>query len=330
MLGSYQSAGCCYSMSLIPLTRDTFETLIPSVATGAQYAYYWGRLPDLLRRVLISVVGVFAVLIFRVIVGDGFEIFELLAGITVGFYWLWGPVLWASLKNREYRRYAYTGFWQGQVLDVYVTNEVISKEETVNKIGDLVIVENRERCLNLEIGDETGYSTLLKVPLKRNHQSILWGDMAQMLVLSDRRDLGRITKTTDVYIPNNNVWVSDYPFLQREAFIEVGRGLQAELRTQADELRRPRQGRRPRTNEANDYGDDRDYSRDNDYEPTSRRVPRSKRTPRYLEETSRRSRQGNPAPQDNGWGEEDSLPQQPSDPNATPPRRRRRPRVDWG
>lgn len=313
-------------MSLIPLTRETFETLIPLVATGAQYAYYWGRLPDLLRRVLISVVGVFAVLIFRVIVGDGFEIFELLSGITVGLYWLWGPVLWASLKNRQYRCYAYTGFWQGQVLDVYVTNEVISKEETVNKIGDLVIVENRERCLNLEIGDETGYSTLLKVPLKRNHQSILRGDMAQMLVLSDRRDLGRINKTTDVYIPNNNVWVSDYPFLQREAFIEVGRGLQIELQAQAEESRQPRR-RRSRDVELDDYGDDRGSIGGDTYAPTS---PRTQRTSRSLEDASRRQNQGRSARQDDGWGEEDTSPQRSVDPTEAPPRRRRRPRVDWG
>ncbi|TAF39000.1 MAG: phosphate ABC transporter permease, partial [Oscillatoriales cyanobacterium] len=31
---------------LIPLTRETFQELIPAVATGAQYKYFWGKPPD--------------------------------------------------------------------------------------------------------------------------------------------------------------------------------------------------------------------------------------------------------------------------------------------
>jgi len=48
-----------------------------------------------------------------------------------------------------------SGFFRGRVLDVFITEELIG-EETVNNKGDLVIVENRERRLNLEVGDETG------------------------------------------------------------------------------------------------------------------------------------------------------------------------------
>jgi hypothetical protein len=40
-------------------------------------------------------------------------------------------------------------------------------------------------------------------------------------VLSYRPDLSSIAKVTDVYIPSQNLWVSDYPFLQRDVFVEV-------------------------------------------------------------------------------------------------------------
>ncbi len=207
---------------LIPLTRKTFESLIPKVATGAQYVYYWGKLSDLLRRFLISVVGVTVLILgLGLIIGPEVGFFQFLLGLIVGLYWLWGPVLWASLKNLECRKFSYSGFWQGEVLDVYVTEELIGQEETVNKQGDLVIVENRERCLNIEVGDETGFSTQLRVPLKREHQAIAPGDTAQMLVMSNRGDLSRISKTSDIYIPAHDVWVSDYPYLQREAFVDV-------------------------------------------------------------------------------------------------------------
>ncbi|NES69969.1 MAG: phosphate ABC transporter permease, partial [Okeania sp. SIO2D1] len=41
---------------LVPLTRKTFEQLIPTVATSDQYKYYWGKFSDVLKRALISAV----------------------------------------------------------------------------------------------------------------------------------------------------------------------------------------------------------------------------------------------------------------------------------
>jgi hypothetical protein len=211
---------------LIPLTRKTFETLIPRVATGAQYIYCWGKVSDFLRRLLISIIGVAIVILgIGLFVGPDIGFFRFLLGLIVGLYWLWGPVLWASLRNRAYRKISYSGFWRGEVLDVYLTEELIGQEETVNDRGDLVIVENRERCFNIEVGDESGFSTRLQVPLERSHQAIRTGDMAEMLVLSNRKDLSRISKTSDIYIPDNDIWVSDYPYLQREAFADVSQRL---------------------------------------------------------------------------------------------------------
>lgn len=217
---------------LIPLTRKTFEEIVPAVATGAQYAHYWGKLSDLLRRVLISVVGIFAVVLLKALFfRQGFDEILLVFGISIGLYWLWGPILTASLQNIECRRYGYCGFWQGKVLDIYITEELVGTQENVNQRGDLVVMENRERCLNLEVGDELGFLTSLRVPLKRNHKAIDVGDLAELLVFSNRADLGRIAKTSDIYIPDHNLWVSDYPYLRRDAFIEVSRRINLRLET---------------------------------------------------------------------------------------------------
>lgn len=249
---------------LIPLTRKTFESLIPVVATGPQYLYFWGKLPDLLRRLLISIVGVLiATLGIGLVFGADYGFLRFAFGVGSGFYWLWGPVLWASLKNLEYRRVPYAGFWQGEVLDVYITDELIGQEETVNNRGDLVIVENRERCINLEVGDEAGFTARLRVPLKRSHQAIDVGDTAQMVVMSNRGDLGRITKNTDIYIPNHNLWVNDYPYLQRDAFIEVSRQLRSRERRQPDDRSPGRSNRSER----------RERSSRNDQSPSPRRPP---------------------------------------------------------
>ena len=204
---------------LIPITRERFETLIPLTATASQYAYYWGNWQNVIKQVLFSLMGILLVWLLSFILhSQGLSLF---LGIVVGLYWLWSPVAKASFRNANYRRYPYSGFWQGEILDVYVTEEVIGTEETANAKGELVLVENRERRLNLELGDERGFFAQVQVPLRRQHQFISPGQTVHLLVMSEDRDLRRIAKLSDLYIPNRQIWVSDYPWLQREAFKDV-------------------------------------------------------------------------------------------------------------
>lgn len=225
---------------LVPLTRQKFEQLIPRIATGDQYRYCWGKSSDFLRRLLISVVAVVVIWLLALVLGEGLQPLLFSVGLIAGLYWLWAPVLWASLRNAEYRRYKYSGFFRGQVLDEFITEELIGKEETVNNKGDLVIVENRERRLNLEVGDETGFATDLQVPIRRGHQVIAPGQVAEMMVLSNKADLSSIAKVTDIYIPSHDLWVSDYPYLRRDFFVEVSR------RIRDDRDREPRSRRSSR------------------------------------------------------------------------------------
>lgn len=207
---------------LVPLTRSKFEELIPIISTGAQYIYCWGKLPDFLRRLLISVIGIVLIWLLGGFLGYNLQF---IFGLIIGLYWLWAPVLWASRRNLDNRRFKYAGFWQGEVLDVYISEELIGQEETVNRRGDLVIIENRERRLNLEVGDETGFTTRTQVPLRRNYQSIRLGDVAEMLVFSHQADLSRISRISDLYIPSHNLWVSDYPYVRRDVFEQISRSL---------------------------------------------------------------------------------------------------------
>ena len=210
---------------LVPITREKFEQLIPILASSPQYIYFWGKFPDFLKRLLISVIGIAVVLLLNIFLGSGFYALSLLLGIISGLYWWWGPIYLATRRNLEVRRYKYSGFWRGRVADVFVTEELIGQEETVNNRGELVIVENRERRLNVDVEDETGFSAQLQVPLRRLHKGISRGQIAEMLVMSNEPDLGRIAKTSDLYIPSLNLWVSDYPYLQRDFFSQMSRQL---------------------------------------------------------------------------------------------------------
>ena len=210
---------------LEPLTREKLEQLIPIIATGQQYAYYWGKWSDLLNRLLISVVAVVVILILDLLFGDRAEALIFLIGGIAALYWLWYPVYQASLRNIANRRFQYGGFWRGRVLEVFLTEELIGEEETVNQRGELVIVENRERWINLVLGDRTGFEVEVQAPLQRIYKGIKPGQTAELLVLSNSSDLARINKISDAYIPARNLWVGQYPYIQRDVFIEVSRQL---------------------------------------------------------------------------------------------------------
>ncbi len=170
---------------------------------------------------LISAVAVVLLLVLYNFAGSDVGPLVLITGLMAGLYWLWGPIFWASLRNAECRKYKYCGFWQGRVLDIYITDEVTSQEETVNQKGQLVIVDNLEPRINLEVGDKTGFTTTLKAPLQKNHQGIVRGQAALMLIMSNQEDLSRIAKVSDIYIPSREVWVSDYPYLRKDLFVEM-------------------------------------------------------------------------------------------------------------
>ncbi|MEM8673312.1 MAG: phosphate ABC transporter permease [Cyanobacteria bacterium P01_G01_bin.67] len=210
---------------LTPLTREKMEQLIPLIATGKQYSYYWGKWSDILNRLLVSVVGIVVVLILDVLFGDQGEALILLLGGIVALYWLWCPVYQASRRNAANRRFKYSGFWRGKVLDVFLTEELIGEEETVNQRGELVIIENRERWINLILGDQTGFKLEVQAPLQRIYKGIKPGQTAELLVLSNKLDLSQINKISDAFIPQRNIWVGQYPYLQRDVFLEVSRQL---------------------------------------------------------------------------------------------------------
>ncbi|MDJ0689517.1 MAG: phosphate ABC transporter permease [Xenococcaceae cyanobacterium MO_188.B32] len=231
---------------LISLTREKFEQIIPLIATGPQYAYYWGKWQDLLNRLLVSVVAIVVILLFNSIVGEGAHALVLLLAVIGGLYWLWAPVYWASLRNTSYRKYKYCGFWQARILEIFITEDLLREEETVNERGELVIIENRERRINLVLGDETGFEAEVNAPLQRIHKAIKTGQTAQLLVLSNQPNLARIDKITDAYIPSQNLWIGEYPWLQRDVFSEVSLELERKKRPQYGDRPRGRYNQRRR------------------------------------------------------------------------------------
>ena len=210
---------------LVPLTREAFEQLIPLVATGTQYSFYWGKWRDLLQRLFISLTILIVTWILGTLSGSRWLNIKFLFYIISGSYWLWAPILWASIKNRNYRIYPYCGFWSGKVLDVFITEKLIREEQTVNKFGELLVIENKKRLINIEVGDKRGFTAIVTMPADRLLQVVKPGESAEMLVISKVSNLSRITRVTDVYLPRHDLWVGQYPYLRRDIFKQISLSL---------------------------------------------------------------------------------------------------------
>jgi hypothetical protein len=214
---------------ITPLKRKKFDELIPAVPTADQYQYYWGKGQDLFRRILISValLVVFTLIYNRVNDNSPNSFVALMVFVTAalgGMYWMLEPVLIAVGRNAKLRRLANCGFWQAEVLDVYLSEEVLSKQESVDNRGRLDVSYNTESFFNVELGDRTGFITTIRVPMRREYKRIAPKQVVCMLLFSNDRSFSRINKiTTDAYIPKLNIWISDYPYLRRDLFLDLTR-----------------------------------------------------------------------------------------------------------
>jgi hypothetical protein len=210
---------------LIPLKKEAINDLIPTIATGSQYVYYWANFSTFLKNLFISLIGILIFWILGAIFGKAGEGISLIFRVIAGLYWLWSPIYWASVRNAKFRRYNYIGFWRGRVLDVYLSEELVKEESAIDRLGRAMIVENRRRLFNIEIGDKSGFYATVTTPRKRIHSVVKRGQAVEGLLLSNDPDFMRIGQITDVYIPRHKLWLGDYPYIRRDVFTQIRREL---------------------------------------------------------------------------------------------------------
>ncbi|BAQ65654.1 phosphate ABC transporter permease [Geminocystis sp. NIES-3709] len=206
---------------LIPLKQEAINDLIPPIATGSQYSYYWANFATLLKNLFISLVGVLFFWLLGSFFGRAGDNLSLIFRMIAGLYWLWSPIYWASVRNGKFRRYRYISFWRGKVLDVYLTEELVKEESAIDKLGRAIIVENRRKLFNMEIGDKSGFRATITTPRQRIHKVVDRGQAVEGLLLSNDPDFMRIAQITDVYIPRHKLWLGDYPYIRRDIFLDL-------------------------------------------------------------------------------------------------------------
>jgi hypothetical protein len=208
---------------LIPVSPSEFSRLIPPVATGPQFNACSGDPRKLLQRLLVSVIGgVLLLLVSQTLAFNSrYSAVWLVAGVITVLYILWGPIVEAGRRNATLRRYPAAAIFEGWVGDLFTREVVEERREQADRAGRLELVENRRTWLCLELEDEDGVLGQVRFQMEKSHQRIRRGMVVRCLVLSDRRDFGRIGALSDAWLPQLKLWVGEYPYLLRPAFEEL-------------------------------------------------------------------------------------------------------------
>ena len=207
---------------LIPISASQVSKIVPSVATGGQFKYALGNPRKILQRLIISSIG--GVITFLISVSqDRNQTYSLWLLLCVLFflYILWGPIIEASKKNLNFRKFKFFSIFDGFISGIYQVEKVESSREQTNRYGKLELVEKKRMWLVLELDDEEGYLSKISFPMENKHSLLRKGQNIRCLVTSNSRNFNNKLVLTDAWVPQLNLWVGDYPYLLRPAFEEI-------------------------------------------------------------------------------------------------------------
>ena len=206
---------------LLPIKENEINKLIPSVATGNQFNAALGNPQKIFQRIMVSAIGgVITLLISQSQVTSQFYSLWLVLGVIFLLYILWGPILEASRENSKLKSYSFSALFDGYISEVYVEDRIENKQEQANKDGRLEVVEKRRPWIVVAMEDEDGYLGNINFPLQNKFNILRKGMRINCVVFSNRRDFGNIQAISDAWCPEIKLWVGQYPFLLRPAFVE--------------------------------------------------------------------------------------------------------------
>ncbi|CAK0786622.1 hypothetical protein CVIRNUC_009836 [Coccomyxa viridis] len=204
---------------IVELRRDEAVAIFPGAPTAEQIQYCSGDSVTLWQRLGVSLLLTLVTLKTTALAAGTFT------------FPIWYPSLRAALRNRSIKgKYRWMGLWRVAVMEVEV---VLRYGPRFQQPNGRATVGREERLLRLLVGDTSGARSQLSVPYQKRYDAIRTGETAEVVVLSRSRKFESFKALKEVYLPECGLWVSDYPFLNREAYLECSLEIERERQQEA-------------------------------------------------------------------------------------------------
>eukprot|EP00892_Ulva_mutabilis_P002272 jgi/Ulvmu1/12045/UM083_0058.1 len=137
---------------------------------------------------------------------------EPVLGVAGGTFPLYESILRAAYRNIRVRTSsaAFVGIWHAEVVSMGI-------EEGYPGGGQVA------SSLRILIGEPgpAGFTSDIQVPWSPGCQEVQVSDQVEVLVMSREPYFEDFQVVRDVYLPTLGLWLSDYPFLKRDAFERI-------------------------------------------------------------------------------------------------------------
>ena len=220
---SSSSSSSSYSPALpnvTLLTNGETEKCLPIAATSNQYGYFWGTTDAAVQRVAISLLGV--------VLCSTINDFEIGTALQVPFatFFLWAPIALAARRNAAARAGEFVGLWRARVKDIEVVPVVAKTFENARKKSSSrrnTRKTTSEMLLIDFIDPISSFEVSFRIPNERRYDDVQIGDACELIVSSDDDLFRNFVAIREAYVPELDVWVGEYPFLDRNGFVLVSK-----------------------------------------------------------------------------------------------------------
>ena len=232
------------NMALVPLPTEELEQLLDvGPPTGEQYATYWGRTPRerygrILESSIVSFLGVFFSYFLSFVLGG------LVATILGTLFFFWGilsPQLKATQRNWEFlggrqlvdpwkvqgrdadHAGLYGALYLGFVDDVCVVERSTdTKEYDLAEFADYTMEKDEMEqytgepyLLRVRLRDSKGRELQIHTRMSEEYLDVQPQMPVVAILLSTQRKFEQLAAITDLFVPDADCWIGDYPYLNR-------------------------------------------------------------------------------------------------------------------
>lgn len=199
--------------SILEISRKKAITIAPPRVSTEQWTAYWGmnpteRLQKVMESVLFAYGGAWLAWFTSFMAG---QLVASVIGTATIFNWMYNPWIYAKKRNAK--------LWPGArklrygIFTARIKSLTRIKRKAANTIG-MVSPEFLEMVLEDELGRRLDVLTQWQESYRQLREEM----SCECLISAPSADFRQIVMVSEVWVPAPDVWVGDYPYLEKPAF----------------------------------------------------------------------------------------------------------------